>query len=192
MTDARPLFVRATAQAADLIGTVRPEQLPGPTPCAEYDVRTLLSHVVGACTRIAVCGERGDGLHVRMFVDGVPDDGWPRAYEDVRGRVVAAWASDERLATPVRVPWGEVLGREALPMYVMEVVTHTWDLWEGLGRPLPLDTELAEYSLAVAREALPDGPRTDRPFQPVVPAPEGADVYGELAAWLGRRPLSPV
>lgn len=138
-----------------------------------------------------MCGERGNGLDVPLFVDGVPDDGWPQAYEDIRGRVVAAWASDERLATPVRVPWGEVLGREALPAYVMEVVTHTWDLSEGLGRPLPLDPELAAYALAVAREALPDDPREDRPFQPVVTAPEGADVYGELAAWLGRRPLSP-
>ncbi len=30
--DPRPLYTRATEQAAALIGTVRPEQLDGPTP----------------------------------------------------------------------------------------------------------------------------------------------------------------
>jgi uncharacterized protein (TIGR03086 family) len=149
------------------------------------------SHVVGALTRISVCGEQGDGLHVRMFVDGVEDDEWPRTYDDIRSRVLAAWASDERLATPVRVPWGEVPGQDALPLYVMEVVTHTWDLSEGLGRPLRLDPEPAEYALATARAALPAGDsREGRPFGPAVPAPEGADAYGRLAARPGREPLT--
>ncbi|MGW1784265.1 TIGR03086 family metal-binding protein [Streptomyces sp. NPDC002143] len=190
MTDPRPLYTRATAQAAELIGTVRPEQLTGPTPCAEYDVRTLLSHIVGGSVRIAVVGEGGDGLAVRMFVDGVEDDGWPRAYDEIRTRVLRAWESDERMAGPVRVPWGDIPGREALSAYVMEIVAHTWDLSEGLGRPLRLDPELAEFSLVAARAALPDGPRDGRPFEPARPVPEGADAYAELAAWLGRAPLS--
>ncbi|MDX3134638.1 TIGR03086 family metal-binding protein, partial [Streptomyces europaeiscabiei] len=187
----RPLHTRATAQAAELIGTLRPDQLDGPTPCTEYDVRTLLSHIVGGTRRIAVCGEQGDGLDVRMFVDGVPDDGWPSAYGEMRTRVLRAWESDERMAAPVRVPWGEIPGRDALSAYVMEIVAHTWDLSEGLGRPVALDPELAEYSLAAARVALPDGPREGRPFEPAVTAPAGAGAYGRMAAWLGRRPLSP-
>lgn len=189
--DPRPLYTRATAQAAALIGTVRPDQLTGPTPCAEYDVRTLLSHIVGGTLRIAVVGEGGDGLAVRMFVDGVGDTAWPTAYEEVRTRALRAWAGDERMTTPVRVPWGNIPGRDALSAYVMEIVAHTWDLSEGLGRPLALDPELARFSLAAARVALPDGSREGRPFEPALPAPEGADAYGRLAAWLGRRPISP-
>lgn len=138
-----------------------------------------------------VCGERGDCLDVRMFVDGVPDDGWTTAYGETRNRALRAWKSDERMAEPVRVPWGEVPGRDALSAYVMEIVAHTWDLSEGLGRPLALDPELAEHSLTAARAALPDGPREGRPFAPAVAAPEGADAYGRMAAWLGRRPLTP-
>lgn len=91
---------------------------------------------------------------------------------------------------PVRVPWGEVPGRAALSGYVMELVTHTWDLSEALGRPLELDPDLAEFALATARRVLPDPERdADTPFDSVVPANEGADTYGQLAAWLGRRPL---
>jgi len=189
--DPRPLYARATEQAAALIATVRPEQLDGPTPCAEFDVRTLLGHMVGGTLRIAVVGEGGDGMAVHPFVEGVRDEEWTAAYDEVRVRVLKAWESDERMEAPVRVPWGEVPGRAALSGYVMELVTHTWDLAESLGHPLPLDPEPAEFALATARRVLPDPRRdADTPFADAVPAPEGADGHGRLAAWLGRQPLS--
>ncbi|EST33413.1 TIGR03086 family metal-binding protein [Streptomyces roseochromogenus] len=191
-TDPRPLYTRATEQAAALIKTVRPEDLTRPTPCTEYDVRMLLSHIVGATRRIAVIGEGGDGLAVHPFADGVADDGWSAAYDEVRVRVLEAWESDERMTAPVRVPWGEVPGHAALSGYVMEIVTHTWDLAEALGHPLQLDLELAEFALATARRVLPDSrPRGEEtPFGTRQEAPEEAGAYDQLAAWLGRKPLS--
>lgn len=189
--DPRPLYARAAAQIASLIATVRPEQLDGPTPCDEFDVRRLLSHMVGGTRRIAVIGAGGDGLALPPFADGVPDDGWAAAYEEVRELVRAGWADDARLDALVRVPWGEAPGRIALAGYVMEAVTHTWDLSEALGRPLALDPEPAEFALVIAARVLPDEGREDPelPFGAVVPAPEDADAYGRLAAWTGRRPL---
>ncbi|MER6073044.1 TIGR03086 family metal-binding protein [Streptomyces sp. NPDC001817] len=190
-TDPRPVYARATEQAAALIKTVRPEHLTAPTPCSEFDVRGLLSHIVGGTRRIAVVGEGGDGLAVQPVADGVADEEWAQAYDEVRARVLRAWASDERMTSPVRVPWGEVPGHAALSGYVMEIVTHTWDLAEALGHPLELDPELAEFALATARAVLPDSrPRdAETPFDTRRTAPEGADVYAELAAWLGRSPL---
>ncbi|MCX5051206.1 MULTISPECIES: TIGR03086 family metal-binding protein [unclassified Streptomyces] len=189
--DPRPVYARATEQAATLIATVRPEHLTGRTPCTEFDVRTLLSHVVGGTLRIAVVGEGGDGLAVHPFADGVADDGWTAAYDEVRTRVLKAWSGDDRMAAPVRVPWGEVPGHAALSGYVMELVTHTWDLSESLGHPLELDPELADFALTTARRVLPAPDRDERtPFASVRPTPEGADVYGQLAAWLGRELLT--
>ncbi|MGW4990861.1 TIGR03086 family metal-binding protein [Streptomyces mirabilis] len=190
--DPRPLYTRATEQIAALVATVRPEQLAGPTPCAEFDVRTLLSHIAGGTRRIAVVGEGGDGMAVRPFLDGVEDDRWSAAYDEVRTEVRKSWADDARLDALVTVPWGEAPGRIALSGYVMEAVTHTWDLSESLGRPLVLDPELAEFALGIARRVLPDERRDNEelPFDSAVPAPEGADAYGRLAAYLGRRPLS--
>ncbi|MER5659439.1 MULTISPECIES: TIGR03086 family metal-binding protein [Streptomyces] len=190
--DPRPLYTRATEQIAALVATVRPEQLAGPTPCAEFDVRTLLSHIAGGTRRIAVVGAGGDGMAVRPFLDGVEDDRWSAAYDEVRTEVQKSWADDARLDALVTVPWGEAPGRIALSGYVMEAVTHTWDLSESLGRPLALDPELAEFALGIARRVLPDERRDDEelPFDSAVPAPEGADAYGRLAAYLGRRPLS--
>jgi uncharacterized protein (TIGR03086 family) len=190
-TDPRPLYTRATEQAAALIRTVRPEQLDSPTPCTEFDVRTLLSHLVGGTHRIAAIGEGGDGLAVHPFVDGVTDESWPAAYEEARVRVRKAWADDARLDAPVRVPWGEAPGRAALSGYVMEGVTHTWDLSEALGHPVRLDPELAEFALSIARRVLPDEKRdADTPFDAAVRVPEGTGPYAQLAAWLGRKQTS--
>ncbi|MFI9810343.1 TIGR03086 family metal-binding protein [Streptomyces sp. NPDC052301] len=189
-TDPRPVHARATEQAAALIKTVRPEHLGGPTPCSEYDVRTLLSHIVGGTLRNAVIGEGGDGLAVHPFAEGVGDDGWAAAYDEVRVRVLRAWESDERMTSLVRVPWGEVPGHAALSGYVMEIVTHTWDLAEALGRADELDPALAGFALATARRVLPGDRPGDHHFAACREAGDGAGVHEQLAAWLGRAPLS--
>ncbi|HWM37544.1 MAG TPA: TIGR03086 family metal-binding protein [Streptomyces sp.] len=191
--DPRPLYERAAGQMAALFASVRPAQLADPTPCPDFSVGALLSHVVGGTHRIAQVGEGGGvaevdpEAEVDSGVSGVADDRWPAAYAEARERFSAAWADDAKLDSPVTVPWGTMPGRFALAGCVMEVVTHSWDLAQALGRREELDEELAQFALGVARQAAPAEPRGGEvPFGPPVPVPEGADAYDELAAWLGR------
>jgi uncharacterized protein (TIGR03086 family) len=191
-SDPRPVHERASRQMASLFEAVRPGQLTDPTPCEGFDVGALLSHVVGGTLRIAQVGEGGGPgepdphAKVDSGVSGVPDDGWCEPYEQARGRFVAAWADDAKLDEPVTVPWGTMPGRFAVAGSVMEVVAHSWDLAQALGRQDLLDPALAGFALAVARQAVPEERGEGVPFGPPLPAPEGADDYGRLAAWLGR------
>src|ERR1700689_941933 len=89
-TDPRELHQQAMAQTGSIVAAVEPGQLTLPTPCPEYDVRALLSHMVGGLNRIAVVGEGGDAMAVAPRADGVPDDGWLAAYALARARVTAA------------------------------------------------------------------------------------------------------
>lgn len=188
-TDPRELHQRAMAQTGSIVAAVESGQLTLPTPCAEYDVRALLSHMVGGLNRIAVVGEGGDAMAVAPRADDVPDDGWLAAYAVARARVTAAWADDARLDALVKVPWGKVPGRIALSGYVQEILTHGWDLARATGQPTELDPELASWVLAVAQRILPPEPRGGEiPFGPVLPVPPGAGLYAQLAAWLGRQP----
>jgi len=188
-TDPREIHQRALAQTESIVAAVVPAQLGLPTPCTEYDVRALLSHMVGGLNRIAIMGEGGDALAIPPRADGVPDDGWLAAYRAAAARVRAAWAEDARLDALVEVPWGKVPGRIAVSGYVQEILTHAWDLARATGQPTELDPELATWVLAVARRILPPEPRGGEiPFGPVVPAPPGAGVYAQLAGWLGRQP----
>ena len=189
ITDPRELHQRAMAQTESIVAAVSPDQLALPTPCTEFDVRELLSHVVGGLNRIAIMGEGGDALAVEPRADGVPDDGWLAAYRTASSRARAAWADDATLDVLVEAPWGKVPGRIALSGYVQEILTHGWDLARATGQPTELDPELASWVLAVARQILPPEPRGGEiPFAPPVPVPPDAAPYTQLAAWLGRQP----
>ncbi|MEV0531759.1 TIGR03086 family metal-binding protein [Kitasatospora sp. NPDC050463] len=185
--DPRPLYLLALGQLEKLIAEVTPQALGRPTPCTEYDLRQLLSHVVGGVHRLAYMGEGGRAEDVVAATDELADDAWPAALGRARARAVAAWADDAKLDRPTVAPWGEVPGRAALGGYVMEAVTHSWDIARALDSRLALDEQLALTALAIAEAVLPPESRGGPvPFGTVRPAPADADAYTRLAAWLGR------
>ncbi len=189
MTDPRPLHRRAIAQTEPIVAAVRSAQLALPTPCAEFDVRALLSHIVGGLNRVAIVGECGDALARPARADDVPDDGWAAAYRAAAARAQAAWADDAKLDALVEVPWGKIPGRFAIAGYGQEILMHGWDLAKATGQPTEGDPELAQWALAGAQRVLPPDSRGgDIPFGPVVEVPAGAAPYARLAAYLGRHP----
>ncbi|GAB3671696.1 TIGR03086 family metal-binding protein [Actinocorallia lasiicapitis] len=186
--DPRPSLALALDQIERLAHRIEPALLDHPTPCTEFDLRTLIGHVVGAVHRIAYIGEGGYFLDVAPATGPIEDTGWPAAVARAKHRAVTAWADDAKLQQQVEVPWGKVPGFAAVGGYVMEVTTHTWDLAQVLDPGAALDPGLAEQALAIATEVLPADIRSDEslPFGPVQPAPAGADPYTRLAAWMGR------
>lgn len=190
MNDPRVIFHRAVAQTESIIAAVRPGQAGLPTPCADWDVRTLVSHMAGGVTRIALIGEGADALSIPPFADlGSQQAGeWAATYRAAGARAAAAWADDAKLDALVAVPWGSVPGRVAVAGYVREVLAHGWDLAVASGQETELDPELGAYGLEISRRSLPADGREGIPFGPVVPAPASAGVYAQLAAWLGRTP----
>jgi uncharacterized protein (TIGR03086 family) len=189
MTDPRQVYARAIAQTEPIVAAVEPSQLGLPTPCTQYDVRALLSHMVGGMNRVATAGETGDALATVARADGVPDHGWLAAYRAAAAQAQAAWADDAKLDAVVKLPWGTMPGRIAVSGYVQELLTHAWDLAKATGQPTEGDAELAAWTLVLARRILPPEPRGgDVPFGPVVRVPPDAGPYAQLAAWLGRQP----
>ncbi|MFE6775956.1 TIGR03086 family metal-binding protein [Streptomyces sp. NPDC057702] len=198
--DPRAHYERAADQLAALIEAVGPGRWEAPTPCTGFDVRALVGHVVAGTRgaaglgRAASAGGAAGGGGAPEGLSGregagveVPDDGWAAAYAGARAELLAAWADGAALAAPVRMPWGEVPGRQVLAAHVLDVVAHAWDLARALGDGRALDEELAEFTLGTARQLLPAARRgAGVPFGPALSAPEGATAYEELAAWLGR------
>jgi len=204
--DPRPLYRRAVAQTETVVNAVTQDQLGLPTPCTEYDVRTLIAHITGGLTRTALVGEGDPEALARPSMALLPpgettppeppcglrppDDGWPAAYRAAAARAAAAWSDDAKLDTLFEVPWGKVPGRIALSGYVQEVLAHGWDLAQATGQPTEGDPELALFALAGAKRILPADIRgaDDIPFGQVVEVPPDATPYTQLAAWLGRHP----
>jgi uncharacterized protein (TIGR03086 family) len=187
--DPRPLHRLAMDQTGSIVAAVTPDQLTLPTPCDDYDVRALLSHIVGGLNRITVAGQGGDALAVSGQAGDVPDDGWAATYQAAAAEAAAAWADDAKLDAMVELPWGKIPGRFAIAAYIQEVLTHGWDLAKATGQETERDPGLAQWSLANARRILPPEPRGGPgiPFASPVEPPAAAGPYTQLAAYLGRK-----
>ncbi|MER7581708.1 TIGR03086 family metal-binding protein [Kitasatospora sp. NPDC097691] len=186
--DARPQYLLALAQLEKLFATITPADLDRPTPCTEFTLRQLLNHVVGGVHRFAYLGEGGRYEDIVPAIEDPSDEGWPAALDRARARAAAAWADDAKLGRPTVAPWGEVPGGAVVGGYVMETVTHTWDIATSLDNGFELDHALAQTALGIAQAVLPPEARVEGvPFAEVQPVTEDADVHTRLAGWLGRK-----
>jgi uncharacterized protein (TIGR03086 family) len=187
--DPRPRFLTAARTARDLIATTLPECLSGPTPCTDYDVRSLMSHLVAVLRRITAVAQGVPLSATPREVTGVPDDGWDEAATRALEDLEAVWSDDAVLDRRLELPFGTMPGRVALVAYTAEVTTHTWDLGVATGRTVPWDDDVVGAALAAVREVLPPGIRLPAiPFADEVHVPDDAPLIDRLVGWQGRDP----
>lgn len=187
--DPRPDFFTAARIACDTVAGVAPAQLADPTPCAEFDVRALLGHLVGVFHRIASVASGAAAVGHVPPVTRVPDDGWgaatSAAVEDVR----AAWAEPAVLQREMRLPFGTLPGAAALASYTGEITTHTWDVAVATGQSPAWDERVVAGALRAVRVKLPTAERPPEvPFGDAVPVPDDTPLIDALVAWQGRDP----
>lgn len=183
--DPRPRYAAALAHVHGLMAGATATELDAPTPCAEFDVRALLGHLVTTVERVRLLGEGADPYSVPSVVTGLDDPA--AAYAESGRKAVALWADDAVLDRELTVPWGTVPGRAALWGYLNETLVHGWDLAVATGQDPEADPDLVTTVLDAAPVLLPAEPRGGRvPFAaPVEPRP-GAGPTERLANWCGR------
>lgn len=191
IADRRAELVRAYEPAAEILSGVEPSQLRFPTPCSQYDVGTLVDHLVGAGFRAAALG-RGETPTGEDFPHLELADA-PEQMRLAGKEVAAAWSDPDRLTATTTMPWGEVYtGSTLVDMYLAEVAAHTWDLAFATGQLDRLDADLPGPALEAARSMLKPEYRNlmepGSPFGAEVPAPADATGWERLAAFMGRRP----
>ncbi|WP_328998027.1 TIGR03086 family metal-binding protein [Kribbella sp. NBC_00709] len=185
--DPRPMFVLALDQTQAMIDTVGADELTLPTPCPDYDVRTLLGHLLTVAGRINLALTGGNPLDIPTITTGVDDV--PSAWKERRTAIDGTLAEDGVLGRICTLPWGTLPGAAAIGAYTGELTTHSWDLAKATGRTDLLDDSLAVYCLPLVQRAIPVEPRGGHvPFGPVVPVADDASPYDQLAGWQGRRP----
>lgn len=188
MNDPRPALFRALDQMAALVATVQPDQLDRRTPCDDWDVHTLLDHVVGVYRRI-VGAPSDTAMAPTSVATDVEVGEHDRTLSELRREIAAGWADDAVLEREIDVPWGRVPGRVVALGFTQELTVHAWDLAVVIGGAESLDPDLAEGCLATARRILPAEERQYVPsFGPVVAVGDEAGPYERLVGWLGRDP----
>jgi uncharacterized protein (TIGR03086 family) len=145
MSDTTTLFDQACARFSALVHAVEPSDWGNATPCADWDVRALVNHVVAELLwapplvegqAIADVGDRFDG-------DVLGDDPVARTDEAI-GDASRAFAADGALDRTVHLSFGDFSGDNYCWQLISDVTVHSWDLARGIGADDKLDSDLAE------------------------------------------------
>jgi len=183
--------LRAALTARAVIEAVRPDELALPTPCAEWSVKDLLSHIVAVYHRVAVAPTGVDLSGVPQMADielGTID----QAIAQELGLAHQNWTDEARLGEIINAPWGPTPGAICLHIWASELLMHAWDLAVSINAtvdwPEP-DTALAADA-TIAMVPAERGP--DVPFDPPVAVGPDATPIERLVAWVGRNPATPI
>lgn len=190
ISELRSLHLRALAEADRIMAGVKAADLALPTPCADWDLRTLLAHMIGQNHGFAAAFEDGDAP-VEAYAHRPPNP------DDIAGD----WnASSERLAAAfaavdpdAKVRLVEMSTEQPFPaslgvtFQLIDTVIHNWDVASALGEPYRPDDELLAPNLEVAR-MIPGGESREQPgaaFGSIL-AHDTGDEWAETLALLGR------
>lgn len=186
VVDPRPRLGFALDQLERQRDAVEPGDLITPTPCGDYDVKTLLAHVVAVIRKLATVGRGADMSSVADPAEDLVGRG-DTEFQMARADFDAIWAADRMLDQTHAVAWGTMTGRELLDAYTHEFTVHSWDLAHATGRVPDLDPALAEAALAWFVDNVPPEDRSKGgPFGPVVEVDDDADIHTRLAGFVGR------
>ncbi|HWE57801.1 MAG TPA: TIGR03086 family metal-binding protein [Acidimicrobiales bacterium] len=184
-TDIRREFALAVSVSVRVIAGVRPDQLADPTPCADFDVRGLMNHLVMVLRRVAAMG-RGESPF--SVTDQVDDGRWTDEWLTAAHQCQDAW-TDERLTASIELPWTTMSGHDALAVYVSEVIVHTWDLAQATLQEADWPHPVLEAAYAALVPQMPATGRSDEiPFADAVTVADDAPILDRLIAYSGRQP----
>ncbi|MFG2888244.1 TIGR03086 family metal-binding protein [Streptomyces sp. NPDC048248] len=171
---------RVLRTVGGLVSVVDPGMFARPTPCADWDVRTLLDHLVW------------ENLLWSGMANGSPPSDFAADHlgED---HVAAFHAAAHSALTAFRRPgmleerYGPAPGRRLVEQLVIEMLVHGWDLATAIGHPRDLVPDLAEAALPVVQQIYGSLPRTaGGSFAPPQPVRSDATALDRLAGCLGR------
>ncbi|WP_051970031.1 TIGR03086 family metal-binding protein [Kitasatospora azatica] len=202
---------QALALVAPVVAAVRREHLGRPTPCAGWDLRRLLEHLIGQQYGFAAAA-RGDGERPGVFADRPLPDAPGVAFTALAGfadsaaELVESFEAAETTGRAFALPeirrGVDFPATHAIGFHLLDTLVHGWDLAVTLDLPFDCPPELARPLLRVAQQ-VPADPATRAPgrsFAPVLPEagtagtaeateiPDAAGPFEQALRLLGRDP----
>ena len=188
--DDMDLMESIVTKTAGVLSGVRPEQAGLPTPCAEFDVRALVDHIVGY-GQVFAAAATGETSAIDPGAYTAPDfDTAAATFRRAAQQMIAGWRS-HGVDRTVHISRGEVPAAMALDMTMIEYLTHGWDLATATGQPSPFTDDEAAEVLARAQKSLTAQFRGQgKPFGPVVEVAADAPPIHRMIGFMGRRPVA--
>ncbi|CAM4454981.1 TIGR03086 family metal-binding protein [Nocardia ninae] len=180
---------RALDATSVIVAALDDSTLAAPTPCREWDVRTVLNHTVGGMHvfAAALSGTDSGADHESDWLGGDPQGAYAAAAEVDR----AAWHRPDALDNTVHSSLGALPASAAALVHLTELVVHGVDLAVAIGRPDLADDELCGELLATMRSRGGiDQFRGPGVFDAEIPVADGEPGHRRLLGYVGREVLA--
>lgn len=192
LTGGVALLERATSYTLGSLLLVTPEAMANPTPCTEWDLRALLTHMDDSLLALHEAIVYG---HVDLDpVDhGETDAGHRDPAVDLvtslrtrAMRMTGAWVH-ARAPGEISIAGRTLSSSIVAATGAVEVAVHGWDVARACRQDRPVPPALAEELLGLCQLVVSDADRPTR-FAARVDVPSSAGPSDRLVAFLGRRP----
>src|SRR5215471_1348810 len=174
MTDIAELHAQALDATGRVVSSVAADQWHAATPCADWDARALVNHLVSGNLWAAELAAGGtiEGVGSRLDGDLLGADP-AAAYADSATAAAAVFRRPGALDAPCAVSYGPVPGSVYAGHRFLDVLIHGWDLAAATGQDYALDPQLMEACQQIIEPQL-EAFRAAGAFGPQVAVPAGA------------------
>jgi uncharacterized protein (TIGR03086 family) len=189
--DVVSLDEEAVRVSVALLAHARTADLARPTPCADWTLHGLITHMAAQHYGFAAAAA-GDGDLARWRprrLGGDPVADYRTSAEAVLAAFSAPGILDREFLLPEIAAGHAFPARQAIGFHLVDYVAHSWDVARTLGLDVRFAPGLLDAALRIAR-AVPDGESRLAPgaaFGPAVSWPGGSPL-DRVVALLGRDP----
>jgi uncharacterized protein (TIGR03086 family) len=179
MSDDADRYARVSSGFTERLQGVASDQWTLSTPCEEWTVRDLVTHVVDTQRRVL-------GLLGGSVTSADPDGDLLAQWSEARAALLGAVRDPARADTEVQAfagltPFHELVGGLACS----DTVIHTWDLARATNQPEELDAGAVEHCGAVIA-GFGEAMRRPGGFGPPLDCPADADAQSKFLHFAGR------
>jgi uncharacterized protein (TIGR03086 family) len=178
----------AAAQAARMVSGAPDAPEATDTPCADWDLRTLLNHTILWTSYSAERRAHGESVAQELMTkDFTAEPGYQADYAAQIGRAVQAWSDPKAWEGEIGVMGDATPAADVGAMLLMEMVLHGWDVAQATGQEYVCEDAVAKAVLQTV-QAQAELFRKYEGFKDVVPVPDDAPAFDRALALSGRDP----
>jgi len=172
-------------QTAELVATLAPAEFDTPSPCAGWDVRATLNHLLGATWMFTLVNQ---GQAADEDAGDVIGDDASLAVTDAAKEHLASWRQPGAFEGDRSYVFGTFPATGAAMLNLGEVVVHNWDVAKATGQGLVIDPAVGQMIYDWGVSIPLDDFRDHGAFGPEVAVPASASIVDRLVGLLGRQP----
>jgi uncharacterized protein (TIGR03086 family) len=178
----------AAAEAARVVNGVPEGTLNAPTPCGDWDLRTLLNHTILWTSYSAERRAHGESVDEELMnKDFAADPGFREDYATQIGLAVKAWSAPEAWTGTRNVMGDATPAADVGAMLLMEMALHGWDVARATGQEFNADAKTAA-ALEDIVQAQAELFRKYHGFADAVEPPRNATAFERALTLSGRDP----